>query len=42
MRVNTHAAQREPHKIRLLVVPHHSVATDDDHEWLVASRNALD
>lgn len=40
--VNTARAQRNPRSINLLVIPQNSVATDEDHEWQVASRNALD
>ena len=42
VRVNAAEAQRDPGRIRLLVVPQYSVATDEDHEWQVASRKALD
>ena len=42
VRVNTAVAQRDPGRIKLLVIPQNSVATDEDHEWQVASRNALD
>ena len=42
VRVDTTRAQRDPHRIKLLVIPQYSVATDEDHEWQVASRNALD
>jgi hypothetical protein len=42
VRVDTTRAQRDPQKIKLLVIPQYSVATDEDHEWLVASRKALD
>lgn len=42
VRVDTARAQRDAHRIRLLVIPQYSVATDEDHEWQVASRNALD
>lgn len=41
-RVNTAMAQRDPGRIKLLVIPQNSVATDEDHQWQVASRNALD
>lgn len=42
VRVNTAAAERDPGRIKLLVIPQNSVATDEDHQWQVASRNALD
>jgi hypothetical protein len=42
VKVSTSVAQRTPGSIRLLVIPQYSVATDEDHEWQVASRNALD
>jgi hypothetical protein len=42
VRVDTARAQRDPVKIKLLVVPQHSVATDEDHQWQVASCTALD
>lgn len=42
VRVDTQRAERDPHRIKLLVIPQYSVATDEDHEWQVASRNALD
>jgi hypothetical protein len=42
VRVDTAAAQRDPGRIKLLVIPQYSVATDEDHQWQVASRNALD
>ncbi|MET0984715.1 MAG: hypothetical protein ABW034_04835 [Steroidobacteraceae bacterium] len=42
VRVDTARAQRDPHRIRLLVIPQYSVATDEDHQWQVASRQALD
>jgi hypothetical protein len=42
VRVNTALAQRDPGRIKLLVIPQNSVATDEDHQWQVASRNALD
>lgn len=42
VRVNTAVAQRDPGRIKLLVIPQYSVATDEDHQWQVASRNALD
>ena len=35
-------AQRDPNRIRLLVIPQNSVATDEDHTWQEASRKALD
>jgi hypothetical protein len=41
-RVNTAIAERDPGRIKLLVIPQYSVATDEDHQWQVASRNALD
>ncbi len=33
---------RDPQRIRLLVIPQYSVATDEDHPWQVASRQGLD
>jgi hypothetical protein len=42
VRVNTAVAQRDPGRIKLFVIPQNSVATDEDHQWQVASRNALD
>jgi hypothetical protein len=42
VRVNTADAQRDPGRIKLLVIPQNSVATDEDHQWQVASRTALD
>jgi hypothetical protein len=42
VRVDKARAQRDPNRIRLLVIPQYSVATDEDHQWQVASRNALD
>jgi hypothetical protein len=42
VRVNTALAQRDPGRIKLLVIPQNSVATDEDHQWQVASRKALD
>jgi hypothetical protein len=42
VRVSTAAAERDPGRIKLLVIPQYSVATDEDHQWQVASRNALD
>jgi hypothetical protein len=42
VRVNTAVAQRDPGRIKLFVIPQYSVATDEDHQWQVASRNALD
>jgi hypothetical protein len=42
VRINPADAQRDPSRIRLLVIPQYSVATDEDHQWQVASRNALD
>jgi hypothetical protein len=42
VRVDTVRAQRDPQRIRLLVIPQYSVATDEDHTWQVASRQALD
>jgi hypothetical protein len=41
VRVDTARAQRDPHRIKLLVIPQYSVVTDEDHEWQVASRKAL-
>jgi hypothetical protein len=35
-------AMRDPQRIRLLVIPQYSVATDEDHPWQVASRQGLD
>jgi hypothetical protein len=42
VRVNTAVAERDPGRIKLFVIPQNSVATDEDHPWQVASRNALD
>ena len=42
VQVDSAGAQRDPGRIRLLVIPQYSVATDEDHEWQVASRKALD
>jgi hypothetical protein len=42
VQVDTAAAERDPGRIWLLVVPQYSVATDEDHQWQVASRNALE
>jgi hypothetical protein len=42
VRVDAAAAERDPGRIKLLVIPQNSVATDEDHQWQVASRNALD
>ena len=42
VRVNTVGAERDLGRIKLLVIPQNSVATDEDHQWQVASRNALD
>lgn len=42
VQVNTARALRSPGRISLLVIPQYSVATDEDHPWQVASRNALD
>lgn len=42
VRVDTARAQRDPHKIKLLVIPQNSVPTDADHQWQVASYGALD
>ncbi|MET0660664.1 MAG: hypothetical protein ABW110_21165 [Steroidobacteraceae bacterium] len=42
VRVDTARAQRDPSRIQLLVIPQYSVATDEDHQWQVASRTALD
>jgi hypothetical protein len=42
VRVNTAVAQSDPGRIKLLVIAQNSVATDEDHQWQVASRNALD
>lgn len=39
---NPAANKSDPAKIRLLVIPQYSVKTDEDHQWQVASRNALD
>jgi hypothetical protein len=38
----TSRAQRDQDRIRLLVIPQYSVATDEDHAWQVAARKALD
>lgn len=42
VRVNPAFAKRPPGDIHLLVIPQNSVATDEDHQWQVASRQALD
>jgi hypothetical protein len=42
VQINAALAQRDPGRIKLLVIPQYSVATDEDHVWQVASRNALD
>jgi hypothetical protein len=42
VRVSTAVAERDPGRIKLFVIPQNSVATDEDHQWQVASRNALD
>ncbi len=42
VQVDTAAALGDPSRMRLLVIPQYSVATDEDHEWQVASRKALD
>jgi hypothetical protein len=42
VRVDVARAQRAPNRITLLVVPQYSVATDEDHAWQVAARQALD
>jgi hypothetical protein len=42
VRADEARAQRDPSRIRLLVIPQNSVATDEDHAWQVASRSALD
>jgi len=42
VRVDAAAAERDPGRIKLLVIPQNNVATDEDHQWQVASRNALD
>lgn len=42
VRVDLARVQRDPQKNKLLVIPQYSVATDEDHEWQVASRKALD
>jgi hypothetical protein len=33
VRVNTAVAERDPGRIKLLVIPQNSVATDEDHQW---------
>lgn len=42
VRVDEARARRAPDRISLLVIPRYSVATDEDHAWLVASWAALD
>lgn len=42
VQVSASNAKADPQRIRLLVIPQHSVATDEDHEWQVASRQTLD
>lgn len=42
VQVDVKRAQRDSTRIRLLVIPQHSVPTDEDHAWQVASREALD
>ena len=42
VRVDEARARRDPARVSLLVIPRYSVATDEDHAWIVASRAALD
>jgi hypothetical protein len=42
VRVDASRMQGDPKRIRLLVIPQHSVPTDEDHAWQVAARAALD
>ena len=42
VQVNLASARRDARRVHLLVIPQYSVATDEDHEWQVASRRALD
>jgi hypothetical protein len=42
VKVDAARARRQPQRIKLLVIPQYSVATDEDHAWQVASRQALD